>query len=280
MTTKDLSIDSTITLNNGVEIPIFGLGTFRMKKAEEIQQAILSALKAGYRHIDTAKIYENEKDVGKAIRDSRIPRQDIFVTTKLWNADHGYQKALKACEKSLGRLGLSYVDLYLIHWPVEGIRKETWKALGTLLVDGKCRAIGVSNFMIRHLEELLEGSSVIPAVNQVEFHPYLFQEDLLQFCRERNIQLETYCPLTRGQRLDDPKLRSLADRYSKTPAQILIRWALQHDLVVIPKSSHPGRIRENADVFDFKISEEDMKTLDSFHEHENLRVSWDPTSVR
>ncbi len=278
MTTKDLSIDSTITLNNGVEIPIFGLGTFRMKKAEEIQQAILSALKAGYRHIDTAKIYENEKDVGKAIRDSRIPRQDIFVTTKLWNADHGYQKALKACEKSLGRLGLSYVDLYLIHWPVEGIRKETWKALGTLLVDGKCRAIGVSNFMIRHLEELLEGSSVIPAVNQVEFHPYLFQEDLLQFCRERNIQLETYCPLTRGQRLDDPKLRSLADRYSKTPAQILIRWALQHDLVVIPKSSHPGRIRENADVFDFKISEEDMKTLDSFHE--NLRVSWDPTSVR
>ncbi len=278
MTSKDLNIETTITLNNGAEIPVFGLGTFRMKKAVETRSAILQALKAGYRHIDTAKIYENEKDLGKAIRESGIPREDIFVTTKLGNADHGYQKALKACEKSLKRLGLSYVDLYLIHWPVEGIRKETWRALGTLLVEGKCRAIGVSNYMIRHLEELLEDSSVIPAVNQVEFHPYLYQKDLLQFCREHNIQLETYCPLTRGKRLDDPKLRSLADHYSKTPAQILIRWALQHDLVVIPKSSNPGRILENADVFDFSISEEDMKTLDSFDE--NLRVSWDPTRVQ
>lgn len=278
MTADDLRIDTTITLNNGVEIPVFGLGTFRMKNPAETRRAVLSALEAGYRHIDTAKIYGNEREIGKAIRESGILREDIFVTTKLWNADHGCQKTLKAFEKSLKRLGLEYIDLYLIHWPVEGIRKDTWKAMGGLLVGGKCRSIGVSNYMIRHLEELLDRSSVIPAVNQVEFHPYLYQQDLLQFCNENNIQLETYCPLTRGRRLDDSKLKSLADHYSKTKAQILIRWALQHDLVVIPKSSNPKRILENADVFDFSIAEEDMKTLDSFHE--NLRVSWDPTNVQ
>jgi len=278
MMTKDLSIDSIIALNNGVEIPVFGLGTYRMKDGAETRTAILSALKAGYRHIDTAKSYGNEKDVGEAIRASGIPRERIFVTTKLWNADHGYQKALKAFGKSLKRLELSYIDLFLIHWPVKGIRDETWRAMERLLQEGECRAVGVSNYMIRHLGELLEISATIPAVNQVEFHPYLFQEDLLKFCRKHKIQLETYCPLTRGRRLDDPKLRSFADRYSKTPAQILIRWALQHDLVVIPKSSHPGRILENADVFDFSIAEEDMKALDSFHK--NLRVSWDPTNVQ
>jgi len=277
MMIKDLKIDSKIKLNNGVEMPILGLGTYQMASGREAKEAILSALEAGYTHIDTAKIYGNEGDVGKAIRTSGLPREEIFVTTKLWNADHGYHKAQKACERSLKLLGLSYIDLYLIHWPVKDIRRETWRAMEQLHVQGKCRAVGVSNYMTRHLEELLKSSSIIPAVNQVEFHPYLFLQDLLRFCREYRIQLEAYSPLTKGQKLDDPKLISIASKYSKTPAQVLIRWALQHEIVVIPKSTRRERILENAEVFDFSLSEEDMRALDSFNE--NFRTSWDPTSI-
>lgn len=277
MMIKELKIDSKIKLNNGVEIPILGLGTYQMASGREAKKAMLSALEAGYRHIDTAKIYGNEGDVGKAIRKSGLPREEIFVTTKLWNADHGYHKTQKACERSLKLMGLSYIDLYLIHWPVKDIRMETWRAMEQLHVQGKCRAVGVSNYMIGHLEELLKSSSIIPAVNQVEFHPYLFLEDLLRFCREYKIQLEAYSPLTKGRKLNDPKLISIASKYSKRPAQILIRWALQHEIVVLPKSSRRERILENADVFDFSLSEEDMNALDSFNE--NFRASWDPTSI-
>ncbi len=272
-----MKIDTKVKLNNGVEMPIFGLGTFQMRSGKETQQAILSALKAGYRLIDTAQMYGNEEDVGIALRKSGIPREEVFITTKLWNSEHGYQKALDACEESLGKLGLSYVDLYLIHWPVQKLRNETWKAMQTLLENGKCRAIGVSNYMIRHLEDLLANSETVPAVNQVEFSPYLYLKDLLEFCRSHKIQLEAYSPLTKAHKLNDPKLAAIAKRYSKTPAQILIRWVLQKEVVVIPKSSHKERILENADVFDFEISPEDMTLLDSFKQ--NLRTSWDPTTI-
>jgi len=277
MRPKEIKIDTKVKLSNGVEMPIFGLGTFQMRSGKETQQAVLAALEAGYRLIDTAQMYGNEEDVGIALKESGIPREEVFITTKLWNSEHGYQKALNACEESLEKLGLPYVDLYLIHWPVQGLRNETWKAMETLLEKGKCRAIGVSNYMIRHLEELLAISDTVPAVNQVEFSPYLYLKDLLEFCRSHKIQLEAYSPLTKGHKLSDPKLEAIAKGYSKTPAQILIRWVLQKEVVVIPKSSHRERILENAEVFDFEISPEDMKLLDSFNQ--NMRTSWDPTTI-
>ena len=272
-----LSIDTTVKLNNGIEMPIFGLGTYQTRPGKETKDAVLSALEIGYRLIDTAAMYENEKAVGEAVRESGIPRDQIFVTTKLWNADHGYNRAISAFEKSLRRLGLSYIDLYLIHFPVERLRNESWRALETLLEGGKCRAIGVSNYMIWHLDELLKNSSAIPAVNQVEFNPYLYLKELHEFCNSHKIVLESYSPLTKGYKLDDPKLGELASKYSRTPAQILIRWALQKGVVVIPKSARKERILENAAVFDFEITPEDMKLLDSFNQ--NLRTSWDPSTV-
>ena len=274
---KDLKIDTKVKLNSGAEMPIFGLGTFQARSGKETRDAVLGALQIGYRHIDTASIYGNEEDVGAAIKESGIPREEVFVTTKLWNSDHGYDSAPATFEGSRRRLGLSYVDLYLIHWPVQDLRNETWRALETLLEEEKCRAIGVSNYMTWHLEELLENSSTVPAVNQVEFSPYLYQKDLLKFCRKSNIQLEAYSPLTKGRKLDDPKLVALASKYSKSPAQILIRWALQHQMVVIPKSSVRERIVENAGVFDFGISTEDMRALDLFDQ--GLRTSWDPSTA-
>lgn len=277
MSPREIKIDTIVKLNNGVEMPIFGLGTFQMRSGRETQQAVLAALEAGYRLIDTAQMYGNEEDVGIALKKSGILREEVFITTKLWNSEHGYQKALNACEESLEKLGLPYIDLYLIHWPVHGLRNETWRAMETLLEKGKCRAIGVSNYMIRHLEELLGNSETVPSVNQVEFSPYLYLKDLLEYCRSHKIQLEAYSSLTKGHKLNDPKLAAVAKKYSKTPAQVLIRWVLQKDVVVIPKSSHKGRILENADVFDFEISPEDMKLLDSFNQ--NIRTNWDPTTI-
>jgi diketogulonate reductase-like aldo/keto reductase len=274
---KEMKINTKIKLNNGVEMPIFGLGTYQMQNGKETYQAVLYALQIGYRLIDTAKMYGNEKDVGESLRESGVPREEVFVTTKLWNSDHGYQSTIDACNRSLKTLGLSHLDLYLIHWPVGGLRNETWKAMESLLKAGKCRSIGVSNYMIWHLKELLENSSTTPAVNQVEFSPYLYQKDLLEFCRSHNIQLEAYSPLTKGHKLKDPKLMAIASKYSKTSAQILIRWALQYQVVVIPKSSRKERIRENSEVFDFSISADDMKVLDSFNQ--GLRTSWDPSTA-
>lgn len=259
-------------------MPLFGLGTFQSPRGKIVQDAVQCALKTGYRLIDTAKIYGNEKDVGISIRNSGIPREEIFVTTKLWNSDHGYDSAIAACRTSLKSLGLDFVDLYLIHWPVEGLRLESWRALETLYDEGKCRSIGVSNYMIGHLEELLEFCHVIPAVNQIEFSPYLYLTELLEFCQDQNIQLEAYSPLTKGRKLEDSQLITIADKYSKSTAQILIRWVLQKGVVVIPKSSHKERIVENSEVFDFSISPGDMLQLDSFNE--NLRTAWDPSNVR
>ena len=273
---NEINFDTRVKLNNGIEMPILGLGTWQMQGGD-VEKALLCALETGYRLIDTAAIYENEENVGKALRLSGIPRKDIFVTTKLWNSDHGYDSTIKACNKSLRKLGLSYIDLYLIHWPVEELRNETWEAMETLLKKGKCRAIGISNYMIRHLGELLNNSSTVPAINQIEFNPFLYQKNLLDFCHSHRIQLEAYSPLTRGKRLSDPKLISIAKKYDKATAQILIRWALQLGLIVIPKSSRPERIRDNANVFDFEISPGDMGIINSLNE--DMRICWDPSTV-
>lgn len=275
----ELTVKSKTQLNNGIEIPLLGLGLFQSPPGEFTKNAVHNAFEAGYRHVDTAKIYGNEPAVGQAIRDSVIPRSEIFVTTKLFNTDHGYDSTIKAYTESLQKLGLDYIDLYLVHWPVEGIRLETWKAMETLLKEGKCKAIGVSNYMVRHLEELLANGSVVPAVNQIELHPYnyLSKKEVVSFCRANGIQLEAYSPLTKGRKLNDPKLINIATKYAKTSAQILIRWALQHEFVVIPKSSNKDRIFENANIFDFSISGEDMTFLDALNE--DLITSWDPTNA-
>ena len=270
-----MDIHTAAKLNNGVAMPLLGLGMWKVPSGKAAEQAVLWALEAGYRHVDTAAIYMNEQDVGNAILKSKVPRSELFVTTKLWNADH--KDPAKALTTSLKKLQMDYVDLYLIHWPVEGKRNKSWKELEKLLKQGKCRAIGVSNFTIRHLQELLASPGTVPAVNQVEFNPYLFQKELWEFCKSKKIQLEAYSPLTHAHKLKDSKLAAIASNYSKTPAQVLIRWELQHGIVVIPKSAHRERIIENADVFDFAISSGDMKKLDGFNE--NLRTCWDPTNV-
>lgn len=277
MQTSALSLQSTVRLNNGVEMPVLGLGVYQSPPGRTTQSAVRSALRMGYRQFDTARIYGNESDVGQAIRDGGVPRDEIFVTTKLWNSDQGLESTILAFDASLKRLGLSYLDLYLIHFPVTETRNDSWKAMEKLVENGKCRAVGVSNFMINHLEELAESSDLVPTVNQVEFHPFLFQRDLLEYCERHGIRLEAYSPLARGERLNHPTIMAMARKYSKTPAQIMIRWGLQHVLVVIPKSTREERIRENSQVFDFNISAEDMLVLDGLNQ--NLRTNWDPTRV-
>ena len=270
-------IESVAELNNGIKIPRLGLGVYQSPPGQITKKAVEYALKVGYRHIDTARIYGNEADVGKGIRDSGIKREDIFVTTKLWNGDQGYESALKACNDSLKKLGLKYLDLYLIHWPVQNTREESWRALVHLLKDGKCRSIGVSNYTIRHMTELSEQSDVVPAVNQVEFSPFLYQKRLLDYCEKQKIQLEAYSPLTQGEKLNHPAVQGIAKKHGKTPAQVLIRWGIQHNLVTIPKSVREERIKENSEVFDYILTQDDMKTLDSLDE--NFRNSWDPTNM-
>ncbi len=272
-----LTLRSTVTLRGGVEMPRLGLGVWQSAPGEETRRAVSEALACGYRHVDTARAYRNEADVGAAIRDSGVARREVFVTTKLWNADHGHDKALHAIDKSLESLGMEQVDLYLVHWPVEGLRNDTWQAMEKILADGKARAIGVSNYTVRHLDELLARAKVPPAVNQVEFSPFLHQKALLAHCRKHGIQLEAYGPLVRGHRMDHPALAAVARKHGRTPAQVLLRWGLQHDLVVIPKSVRPERIRENADVYGFSLDAQDLKTLDGLDE--GYRTSWDPTDA-
>jgi diketogulonate reductase-like aldo/keto reductase len=273
----NLSIDSRVELSHGGPMPVLGLGVYQTGQGEGTRNAVRWALDAGYRHVDTAALYGNEREVGEAVRASGIPRAELFVTTKLWNSDHGYDRALAAFDESTRRLGLEYVDLYLIHWPVEGLRHDSWRALERLLSEGRTRAIGVSNYTIAHLEELLRGCQTPPAVNQVEFSPFLYQRRLLQYCRSHGIRLEAYSPLTKGRMLGDERLVSLAERYGRSPAQVLIRWALQHDLIVIPKSADKKRIEENASVFDFELTSEDVTRLDGLDE--NLHTTWDPTDA-
>jgi diketogulonate reductase-like aldo/keto reductase len=271
------SLAARALLNDGSRMPWVGLGAYRIAAGKPCMRAVTHALSVGYRHIDTAALYGNEEDVGRAVRESGIPRDQIFVVTKLWNSDQGYASAIKACDASLAKLKLDCIDLYLIHWPEPGKRLESWRALVELRKRGKCRSIGVSNYTIAHLEELLARSEVVPTVNQVEFSPFLYQAELLDFCRARGIQLEAYCPLTRGEKLGNPVVGKVARRHGKTPAQILLRWALQHRVVIIPKSARPSRIDENADLFDFSLDESDMAALDALHA--DFRTCWDPTRV-
>jgi diketogulonate reductase-like aldo/keto reductase len=271
------TIDSTVALHGGVAMPVLGLGVWQTPAGETTRYAVRTALAAGYRLIDTARAYRNEEDVGAAVRESGLPRDRVFVTTKLWNSDHGYDRALRACDESLARLGLEQLDLYLVHWPVEGLRRETWRAMERIRADGKARAVGVSNYTVRHLEELAGHARELPAVNQVEFSPFLFQRDLLERCRRDGIQLEAYGPLVRGHKLDHPVLARVARKHGRTPAQVLVRWGLEHEVVTIPKSVHEARIRENADVFGFALDAEDLSALDALDE--GYRTSWDPTDA-
>ncbi len=263
-------------LSNGISMPRIGLGTYLLT-ATHGKHTIKQAIDLGYRLFDTATLYGNERELGKALLDSKIAREDFFITTKVWNSDQGYASTLRAFDTSLKRLQLDFVDLYLIHWPVEGKRKDTWRALEKLYSDGKCRAIGVSNYYILHLSELLEYASVPPMVNQVEFSPFLYIQDLLAYCQSHDIVLQCYSPLTHGSRLHDPSLESIADAYRKTPAQILLKWSLQHGTSIIPKASSKPHLKENLTLFDFEISSSDMVRLDQFHE--DLHTDWDPSTV-
>jgi len=269
------SLDSKVELLNGVGMPRLGLGVYRAKAGEEVENAVAAALKVGYRSVDTAAIYKNEEGVGRAIRASGVPREELFVTTKVWNKDQGYDSTIRAFEASLSRLGMDYVDLYLIHWPGNDRNryKETYRAMEELYEQGRIRAIGVCNFQIHHLEDLMGSCRIKPMVNQVELHPLLTQKPLLEFCRKEGIQVESWRPLMDG-KLDLPLLQELAAKYGKTPAQIVIRWHLQHGLVTIPKSVRESRIRENADVFDFELEQEDMNRIDDLNE--NRRLGPDP----
>ena len=251
-----------IKLNNGVEIPQLGLGVFQVPSAETAQ-AVATALEAGYRSIDTAKIYDNERGVGEAVRASGLAREELFLTTKLWNDEHGSDATLKALDDSLSRLGTDYVDLYLIHWPVPSQDRyvETWKAFEKIASDGRARAIGVSNFPQRHLQRLLDETGTVPAVNQVELHPDLAQSELRAFHAEHGIATEAWSPLAQGGLLAAESLVALGEKYGKTPAQIILRWHLQIGNIVIPKSVTPERIRGNIDVFDFELADDDLAVI-------------------
>jgi diketogulonate reductase-like aldo/keto reductase len=264
----------TVTLNNGVEMPWVGLGVWKAKQGGEVEAAVETAIRFGYRHIDTAKIYGNEVGVGQGIRAAGVPREELFITTKVWNEDQGYDKTLNAIDESLSRLGLDYVDLYLIHWPGTNRYVDTWRALEKIQRDGKARAIGVCNFHIHHLEELLRRTETVPAVNQVEYHPRLTQEELHAYCREKGIRLEAWSPLMQGKILDEPVLVEIAKRHGKNPAQVILRWNLQKEVITIPKSVTEHRIRSNAQIFDFTLTHDEMKRIDELNR--NQRVGPDP----
>ena len=272
-----LNINSSITLHDGNRMPLFGLGVWAAQSGQETYDAVLYALKTGYRHIDTAEMYGNEKDVGKAVVDSGINRAEVFVTTKLWDSGLGYDHALKAFDVSLQKMKLDYVDLYLIHWPENGSQLKIWRALERIKKEGRTRSIGVSNFAPKHLKELLVVDSEHPVVNQVELSPFLQQKHIYSFCQKENIHLTGYCPLSRGNRFNDPNLCRIAKEMEKSSAQVMIRWALQRGHTVIPKSVGPVRIEENANVFDFNLNNEQMNILDGLEE--GLRFCPDPTEI-
>ncbi|MET0287022.1 MAG: aldo/keto reductase [Polyangiales bacterium] len=269
---------ATVRLTGGVYIPQLGLGVWQTPRGEVTREAVRTALRVGYRHIDTASAYGNEADVGAAVRESGLTRSQVFVTSKLWNDDQGYDATLRAFDASLKRTGLEYLDLYLLHWPVAGKRRESWRALEKLHAEGRVHAIGVSNFLLPHLRELLEHAKVAPTINQLELTPFLQRRDTVEFCRAHQILLEAYSPLTRGERLSDARLVAIAERVERSPAQVLLRWGLQHGFVVLPKSTRAERIEENARIFDFTLDEAAMTLLDGMEE--NLVTGWDPARQR
>ncbi|MGG0717899.1 aldo/keto reductase [Robertmurraya massiliosenegalensis] len=266
------NLQDTTTLHNGVKMPWFGLGVFKVKEGSEVVEAVKAAIKNGYISIDTAAIYQNEEGVGQGIKESGVPRDSLFVTSKVWNSDQGYESTLKAFETSLQKLGMDYLDLYLIHWPGKDSAKykETWRALEKLYKDGRVRAIGVSNFHVHHLEDLIADSEIKPMVNQVEYHPHLAQLELRDYCKKQGIQLEAWSPLKQGQLLSEPTIMAIAEKYQKSPAQIILRWDLQNEVVTIPKSIKEHRIIENADIFDFELSIEDMEKINGLNKNERV----------
>lgn len=263
------SMESRILLNNGIEIPVLGLGVWQMSEGKETEEAVLSALRANYRLIDTAKLYKNEISVGKSIRESQIPREEIFVTTKLLSAD--FYRVEAAFEESLSKLDLGYIDLYLIHWPRPIMKKSIWQKLEKIYEQKMVRAIGVSNYTVSNLKDLLSYANIPPAVNQIELNPFSYEKELLDFCQKNKITIEAYSPLNRGRNLNHPLLQKISQEYGKTPAQILIRWALEHETIPIPKSSNEKRIRENAAVFDFTISPSDIESLNRLSGKNSVR---------
>ena len=272
------NLQSKAVLNNGVEMPWFGLGVFKVEEGPELVEAIKSAIKAGYRSIDTAAIYGNEKAVGEGIRAgieaTGISREDLFITSKVWNADQGYETTIAAYEESLKKLGLDYLDLYLVHWPSEGKYKDTWRALETLYKEKRVRAIGVSNFQIHHLQDVMKDAEIKPMINQVEYHPRLTQKELQAFCKEQGIQMEAWSPLMQGQLLDNETLQEIAEKHGKTTAQVILRWDLQNGVITIPKSKKEHSNIANTDVFNFELTKEDMEKIDALNQ--NHRVGPDP----
>ena len=272
------NLQDTTTLNNGVKMPWFGLGVFKVEEGPELVNAVKTAIKHGYRSVDTAAIYGNEEGVGQGIqeglKEAGISREELFVTSKVWNADLGYESTIAAYETSLKKLGLAYLDLYLIHWPVEGKYKDAWRALETLYKEGRVKAIGVSNFQIHHLEDLMKDAEIKPMINQVEYHPRLTQKELQAFCQANDIQFEAWSPLMQGQLLDNEVIQEIANKYNKSIAQVILRWDLQNGVVTIPKSTKEHRIVENANVFDFELTKEEMEIIDGLNQ--NHRVGPDP----
>lgn len=270
------SIKDCVKLNNGIEMPILGYGVFRIDDNNETAECVKNAIKHGYRSIDTAMIYGNEEGVGKGIKESGVKREELFITTKVWNSDQGYNETLNSFERSMERLGLDYLDLYLIHWPVpkKNMYVETWKALESLYRKGKVRAIGVSNFKISHLENIIANSDIVPAVNQVEYHPWFSQAELFAYMRKKGIYPEAWGPLGQGALLDNELLIEIAEKYDKTVAQVIIRWDIQKDVITIPKSTKEERIASNADVFNFELSNQDIEIIDSINK--NQRIGPDP----
>lgn len=266
-------------LNMGATMPAIGFGTWELKPDRVAQAAVLSALEAGYRLIDTASIYGNETAVGAAIRQSGLPRDELFVTTKLWNTDQGYDQTLRACRQSLDKLQLDYLDLYLIHWPATKLRFESWRAFRQLLADGLIKAAGVSNFTIDHLKQLAEQSQLVPAVNQVEFHPFIYeqQQALLAYCRQQNILIEAYSPLSRLGSEQPEELERIVERLGVTPQQVVLRWCIQHGTLPLPRSAQPDHIKSNFEVFGFELSAEDMEGLNGISD--GRRVTWDPAGM-
>lgn len=268
------SLKDTITLNNGVKMPGFGLGVYKVEEDIAVD-AVRTALKNGYRSIDTASFYQNEKGVGKGLRESGVSRDEIFVTSKVWNDEQGYDRTLEAYERSLNQLGLDYLDLYLIHWPVKDKYKETWRAMERLYEEGSVRAIGVSNFHVHQLKDLMKDSNVKPAVDQIELHPHLTQEDLRAFCEGENIRIEAWSPLKKGRIFEEPGLKEIAQKYEKTPAQVILRWNIQHEIITIPKSTNEKRIIENANIFDFSLTEQEMASIDQLNKGERTGTNPD-----
>ncbi len=269
-----------VRLNNGVDIPQVGLGVWQANEGAEVEGAVRAALEVGYRLIDTAAIYGNEVGVGKAIKASGVPREEIFVTTKLWNAHHAYDAALRAFDESLRKLDCGYIDLYLIHWPLpmEGKFTQAWQALEELYANKQVRAIGVSNFKPHHLAELLNRATTVPAVNQIELHPLFQQRETRAYCAEHAIAVESYSPLMQGgEALEHPVITQLAEQYGKTPAQVILRWHVQSGLIVIPKSVNPHRIQENIALFDFELAPDDMQQIAGMDREQ--RISADPDTA-